>query len=88
MNKFELILQFIIDANKAGNLKDVQFYFDLAEQIEKEALERRYIEKKFCDICGSKIDHIEMSGQHRVKCECKNGVGKDYDEAYKDWLND
>jgi len=88
MNPFELALQLIIDANKAGTLKDVKYYFDLAEEIQKEALERRYIEKKFCDKCGTKIQHIEMSGQHRVKCDCKNGKGDNYESAYQDWLND
>ena len=88
MNKFELVIKLITDANQAGTLKDdIKFYFDLAEQIEKEALTRRYIHKVVCDDCGFKIDTIEMDGQTRVRCDCKNGIGKNYDEAYMDWLN-
>lgn len=85
MNKLEMAIQFIFDANKTGLIQDVPFYFDLAERIEEEALKRNYIQKTFCDKCKTKITHIEMSGQSRVKCDCKDGVGKNYDEAYKDW---
>lgn len=87
MNKLEIALQLIMNAVQSGQMESVSFYFQMAENIESEAISRRYIQKVVCDDCKTRIENIEMIGQWRVKCDCKNGVGKDYDEAYDNWSN-
>lgn len=83
-----MIMQLIFDANKAGTLKDnINFYFDLAEQIEEEAFKRKLIRKNVCDKCGIQIKTIDLKGQFRIACDCKDGIGETENKAYIDWLN-
>lgn len=87
MNKFELVTKLILDANLTGHLRDdITYYFDIADMIEAESIKRFYIHKTICEKCGHTIVKIEMGDQVRIKCNCKDGIGKNYDEAYFDWL--
>ena len=85
MNKLEIALQLIMNAVQSGQMESVSFYFQMAENIESEAISRRYIQKVICDECRTKIDTINLDEQFRVKCDCKNGIGTTYEDAYQDW---
>ena len=83
---FGLALQLIFNSMKGGNFKeDVKYYFNLAEEIKEEAIERNYIKAQYCKKCNGEIKHINLNDQWRVKCECKEAIGKTEQEAYIKW---
>jgi hypothetical protein len=87
MNKFEMLIQLILNAAKSGNFDiDVSEFCNIVDDIETESFKRGYIKQTHCVLCGSEIKYIDMDDQFRVQCECKKAVGKNEEEAYSNWI--
>lgn len=81
-----MAIQLIMSAMRNGSLeKDVSYYFDIAESIESEAIDRFYIQKSHCDSCKGELKFHDLQGQFRIECDCKSGIGNNYKDAYDKW---
>jgi hypothetical protein len=89
MNKLDVAVNLIY--KQAGNKKiNVKAAFDLAYDVEKEAIRRGLHFPELCPVCGESTHIQNMSSMtdsyYRIKCKCADVRGKDMQTVINQWL--
>lgn len=90
MNKLDVAVELIY--RQAGiNKVNVKKAFDLADEIEKEAIKRRLHFPEICPVCKESIHVQNMStldkSYYRIKCRCADIRGTDIQSVIDSWLD-
>ena len=85
MDKLNIAIEIILNSFKCGLPVSTCRAFQIADEIENEAVKRVLYYPKTCPKCYSAFQIIDLDGQFRCQCDCTKTSGKNAKEALLLW---